>query len=89
MLCVISNNTLVWKIWRRKELHTIFNLGMCFIFLWAGIFAPLTINEYGNLLENMLKNPDKACPDICHRLLLNRFFLIQASKVTLFNIMLR
>ena len=89
LLCVISNNTLVLKIWRRKELHTIFNLGMCFFFLWAGIFAPLTIYDYGNLLEEMIQNPTKAYPDICHRLFLNRLLLIQANKVTLFNIIFR
>ena len=88
-LCLVSNNTLVWKIWRRKELHTIFNLGMCFFFLWGGIFAPPTIYDYGNLLEGMIENPDTALPDICHRILLNRFLLVQAHKVTLINIIFR
>jgi hypothetical protein len=30
LVSVFSNNTLVWKIMKRKHLHSVFNLSMCF-----------------------------------------------------------
>jgi hypothetical protein len=86
---VLTNSTLVWKIWRRKNLHTVFNLGMCFFFFWGGVFAPLMIFDYGNLLHVMIHDPETSHPDICHRIFLCRILIVQAHKVILVNIIFR
>ena len=86
---VLANNTLVWKIWRRKNLHTVFNLGMCFFFFWGGVFAPVMIYDYGTLLQEMIHDPETTHPDICHRIYLCRIMILQAPKVILVNIIFR
>ena len=83
---VLANNTLVWKIWRRKNLHTVFNLGMCFFFFWGGVFAPVMIYDYGTLLQEMIHDPETSHPDICHRIVFFRILILQAHKVILVNI---
>ena len=88
-LCLLSNTTLGWKIWKRKELHTIFNLGMCCYFMWASIFAPLTIYGYGNLVQQMLQDPTTGSRNVCHGVLINRLMLNQAQKIILINIIYR
>ena len=88
-LCLVSNTTLGWKIWKRKELRTIFNLGMCCYFLWASIFAPITIYNYGNMVQQMVQDPTIVSENICHRLLINRLMLNQAQKIILNNIIFR
>ena len=84
-----SNNTLVWKIVRRKHLQSVFNLSMCFYFLWSGVFAPLLIYEYGNLLEQMITLPGTSCPTICLRVTMFRVLSYQARKVFIINIVYR
>ena len=86
---VASNNTLVWKIWKRKSLHTIFNLSFCFYFFWSGMFGPFLFYEYGNLLDEMIKHPDTSCPTLCHRVLVYRILICQALKVFIINILYR
>ena len=83
---VVSNNTLVWKIWTRKNLHTIFNLSMCFFFLWVGFFAPFLFYEYGNLLVEMINHPETSCPEICQKIVLLKFVNLQSFKVFITNI---
>ena len=89
IITITVNNTLAWKIWRRKNIHTIFNLSMCFYFFFVGSIFPLLINDYGNLLEQTLTEPDATHPDICHRILLYRVFIIQGTKVFILNILFR
>jgi hypothetical protein len=86
---VASNNTLVWKIWKRKSLHTIFNLSFCFYFFWSGMFGPFLFYEYGTLLDEMIKHPDTSCPTLCHRVLVYRILICQALKVFIINILYR
>jgi hypothetical protein len=86
---MVANNTLAWKIWRRKNIHTIFNLSMCFYFFFVGSIFPLLINDYGNLLEQKITEPDTIHPAICHRILLYRVFIIQGTKVFILNILFR
>ena len=77
------------KIITRNHLHTVFNLGMSFFFLWSSIFSPLTIYEYGNLLEEVLQQSNTGRSTICHRIHLYRVFLMQATKVALVNVVFR
>ena len=86
---ILANSTLVWKIWRRKNLHTVFNLGMCFFFFWCGIFAPVMIFDYGTLLKEMIRDSETSHPDICLRIFICRLLIIQAPKVILVNIIFR
>ena len=88
-LTVMSNNTLAWKILQRKQLHTIFNLGMCFFFFLCGSIFPMVINEYGSLLSKMIQQPEVASPYNCHRLLLYRVLAVQSVKVFILNIICR
>ena len=88
-LSIVSNSTLAWKIWRRKNLHTIFNLSMCFFFLWSGTFSPFLIYEYGNLLVEMIKHPETSSPDICFKIVTYRMIICQALKVFIVNILFR
>ena len=88
-LNVVSNNTLVWKIWRRKNIHTVFNLGMCFFFFWSGFFTPIMIFDYGNLLQEMIREPETPHPDICLRYIRCRLILYQAPKIIFISIIFR
>ena len=88
-LTVMSNSTLAWKILQRKQLHTIFNLGMCFFFFICGSIFPLVLNEYGSLLTKVIQQPEVASPNNCHRLLLYRVIAIQALKVFILNMIFR
>ena len=88
-LNVLVNNTLMWKILRRKSLHTIFNLGMCFFFFWSGFITPCMINDYGNLLQEMMVDPDTTHPDICLRIFQCRILLHQAMKIIFISIIFR
>ena len=83
------NSTLLWKIWKRKNLHTIFNLGMCLYFFLGGSLSPLLIYDYSNLLQEMMEDPDTTHPDICIRIFRFRVVLTQALKIILISIVFR
>ena len=83
------NIILFYKIITRKHLHTVFNFGMCFFFLWSSVFSPLTISEYGNLFEEVLHQSNAGRSTICQRIALYRVVLIQAPKVALLNVVFR
>jgi hypothetical protein len=89
LLNVVSNSTLVWKIWTRKNLHTVFNLGMCLFFFLGGFFGPVMIFDYGNLLRKMINHPERSHPDLCLRIYVCSHLLHQANKIILINIIFR
>ena len=88
-ISIISNTTLAWKLWTRKNIHSVFNLGMCFFFLWSAAFSPFLVYEYAILAMQMMDNPDQPYPDTCSRLFLFKTLCFQASKVFLVNCIFR
>ena len=86
---VLSCSTLLWKILKRKTLHTIFNLGMCFFFFITGSIFPFLINEYISLLNETIIHPDIPSPERCHKLFLYRMLIGQGFKVFLLNLIYR
>ena len=80
---VISNFTLVLKIWRRKNLHSVFNMSMCFYFLWVGTCSPMLYYEYSNLLIEMMKHPESVFPGICKNILVLRMLSFQVFIINL------
>ena len=91
LICVtvISCSTLLWKILRRKSLHSLFNLGMCFFFFITGIIFPFLITEYTSLLNEMIISPAFPSPNSCHRLYLYRMLIGQGLKVFFLNLIYR
>ena len=91
LICVtvISCSTLLWKILRRKSLHSLFNLGMCFFFFLTGTIFPFLVTEYANLLNKMIKQEAFPSPDSCHRLYLYRMLIGQGMKVFFLNLIYR
>ena len=91
LICVtvISCSTLLWKILRRKSLHSLFNLGMCFFFFLTGTIFPFLVTEYANLLSKMIKQEAFPSPDSCHRLYLYRMLIGQGMKVFFLNLIYR
>ena len=87
-MTIISNNTLAWKIWTRKNLHTVFNLGLCFFFLWCSIVTPLLLYEYGTFLDKMLHVDEPVSP-ICNKLILLKTINMQIMKVFSINFLFR
>ena len=85
---VVSNGVLALKILNRKNLHTIFNLSICFFFTFSAITFPFTINEYGNLIEQILGSE---APDVdsCRKLHILRMINMQGYKVFFLNIIFR
>ena len=88
-ISMISNTTLAWKLWTRKNIHSVFNLGMCFFFLWSAAISPFLVYEYALLAMQMMDNPDQPYPDTCSRLFLFKTLCFQASKVFLVNCIFR
>ena len=80
---------LVWKILRRKNLHTLFNLSMCFFFILTGSIFPVVINEYAGLLNGLILHPDVPSPERCHVLHVCRMVVMQGGKVFNFNLWFR
>ena len=89
VVTVIPSSVLAWKILRRKHLHSVFNLSMCFYFFWCSVFSPLLLYEYGNLLEGLVQQTVSRNQDLCDRILIYRCLIIQANKVFLINIVFR
>ena len=83
---VLTNSTLVWKILRRRSLYTLFNLGWCLFFFIAGSCFPFIINEYINLLNDMLFHPDTPSPGRCYTLYNYRMLTLQITKVFFLNL---
>ena len=88
-ITVISCCTLLWKISRRKSLHSLFNLGMCFFFFLTGTIFPFLITEYTNLLNNIIEAQAFPSPDNCHRLYLYRMLIVQGMKIFILNLVYR
>ena len=88
-ITVVPCITLLWKILRRKNLHTLFNLGMCLFFFIIVIIFPFLITEYTNLLKGMIEHSDIPSPESCHMLYLYRMLINQAIKVVLLNLVFR
>ena len=88
-ITVVPCITLLWKILRRKNLHTLFNLGMCLFFFIIVIIFPFLITEYTNLLKGMIEHSDIPSPESCHMLYLYRMLINQAIKVFLLNLIFR
>ena len=84
-----STSSLVWRILKRKSLHTVFNLGWCFYFLIAGSVFPFMINEYISLLQEMILDPISPRPHRCQALYWSRVVAIQVSKVLFLNLCFR
>ena len=88
-MTIFSTSTLVWRILKRKALHTLFNLGWCFFFIITGTISPFIFNEYFGLLNDMILHPDQTYPERCQALYLYRMLSIQATKVILLNLIFR
>ena len=92
--CVLSlfslsvNCQLAWRIWRRKHLHSVFNLGYCYYFTLSGIISCFIFNEYGSLLTNLI-NSGKTSLGNCHRLGLLNVAADLVYKVFLANLIFR
>ena len=89
LLTAGSNGTLVWKILRRKHLYTLFNLSMCVYFSIVGVIFCLALNEYGNVLSEMINEPSAPSVTACHKLHICRMITMQAFKVFILNIVYR
>ena len=85
----MANGMLVWKILRRKSLHTLFNLSMCFFFSFTGTIFPFMINEYADLLTDMIRHPDVPQPARCQIIYICRMVTLQVIKVFLMNVTFR
>ena len=85
-LTILMNSTLAWRILRKKSLHTLFNLSMCFYFIFTGIFFPIMIYNYGGLLNDMMIHPDVPSPERCQIIHICRAVSLQAMKVFLLNL---
>ena len=85
----VTNGVLVWKILNRKNLHTIFNLSICFFLSWSGALFPHLINNYIELLEARMKDPGAACLELCRQNFFIRMMLYQPYKIFILNIMYR
>ena len=81
-LTCISTSSLVWRILRRKSIHTIFNLGWCFYFIIAGVIYPFMITEYITLIQHMILHTSNPSPASCQALFLFRSLAIQISKAS-------
>ena len=86
---ILVNGTLAWKILRKKSLQTIFNLGMCFYFIFTGSFFPIMVYQYGGLLNDMMVHPDAPSPERCQIFYICRIVTLQVMKVFLLNLMFR
>ena len=86
---VLSSGTLVWKILSRKSLHTLFNLGMCFYFFFTSSIFSFEINEYANIFEDRINEPEALSPESCHMLHLYRVVAMQGLKVFFLNVLFR
>ena len=83
---ILVNGALAWKILKKKSLHTLFNLAMCFYFIFTGTFFPIMVYQYGGLLTDMMDHPDKASPERCQIIYICRMVSLQAMKVFLLNL---
>ena len=84
-----TNVVLAWKIFKRRNLHTIFNLSMCFYFLCCGALTPILIYNYFNLLDKKMRDPGAACLECCRQIFIIRKMLYQPFKVFIINILYR
>lgn len=76
------------RIWQRRQLHTVFNLGYCFHFTLAGCLSPFLFYTHGNLLSELMTSGNTSLVN-CHLLGLLRFLLSFSSKVFLANLIFR
>ena len=86
---VIPCITLLWKILRRKTLHTLFNLGLCLYFFIVAILFPFLITEYTNLPDGMIDHSETPSREGCHMLYLYRMLISQTMKVFVLNLIYR
>ena len=91
MICLTcySTSSLVWRILKRRSLHSVFNLGWCFYFALAGIVFPFVIMEYFSLLQDMILQNQSSSPGRCETIYLLRFVLLQGLKVPFLNLVFR
>ena len=86
---ISTNSTLAWRILRKESLHSLFNLSMCFYFIFIGSIFPIMINEYGDLLTDMIMHPDVPNPQRCQIIYVCRMMSLQGFKVFMMNLMFR
>lgn len=82
------NFQLAWRIWQRKHLHTVLNLGYCFYFTLSGIISIFVFSEYGSLLSSLINSGQTNLTN-CHRLGLSYLAGYLVYKVFIVNIMFR
>ena len=91
LICLTSYSTssLVWRILKRKSLHSVFNLGWCFYFVLTGSIFPFLMMEYASLLHHMILHPHASSPGICEAIYLCRVVFFQGLKVPFLNLVFR
>ena len=88
-LSVTFNATLALKILRRRKLHSVFNLAMCFYFAWQVVLSPMMFYQYGEVIGSILSDRTNATSQDCHRLALTQLLNMQPIKAILLSIIFR
>lgn len=88
LISTLVNSQLVWRIWRRKHLHTVFNLGYCYYFALAGTISIFLFHEYGSVISSFIESGETSSCS-CRWLGIDYFAAYLNSKVFLANLIFR
>ena len=90
MMGVISQAglTIFWRILQRRWIHSVFNLGICFYSLVAGMLFPIMVGDYITVFLDYSLT-DAELKTICSRLFVCRVFIWQLMKIPTVNCIFR
>ena len=88
-LCVIFNSILAWKILRRRYLYTVFNLAMCFYFIWNSLISTFMFYQYGEVVQSMFASSYTSNKENCFWLYISQLLTFQPMKAIFLSIIFR